>query len=152
MRWSSVNPQGPHATRARGRLHGTPHAAAAPATMLQRLAVLRRKGCHSVVVPRRRGRTRSAAGAAAARARARKTNELGCLTRPAATDLDPEDNEAASARLVQLRVGVAALAIHRQEQFLLKYCLSEPWTPSEGGQRNQMCPRSTGGRSNGKAN
>ena len=58
-RWSSVNPQGPHATRARCRLHGTPCAAAAPATMLQRLGVLRRKGCRSIVVPRRRGRRRA---------------------------------------------------------------------------------------------
>ena len=54
--WSNVNPQRLHATRARGHLHGTPRAAAAPAMMLQRLAVLRRKGCHSIVVPRRRGR------------------------------------------------------------------------------------------------
>ena len=53
---SSVNPQGPHATRSLGRLHGIPRAAAAAATMLQRLAVLRQKGCHSIVVPRRRGR------------------------------------------------------------------------------------------------
>ena len=38
-------------------------------------------------------------------------DELGCLARPAATYLDPEDNEAASACPFQLRVGVAAFAL-----------------------------------------
>ena len=51
---SSVNPQGPHAVRAQGCRLGIPRAAAAPATMLQRLAALRRKECHSSAAPRRR--------------------------------------------------------------------------------------------------
>ena len=40
---SSVSPQGPHAVQAQGCRLGIPRAAAAPATMLQRLAALRRK-------------------------------------------------------------------------------------------------------------
>ena len=93
--WSSVNPQGPHATRARGRLHGTTCAAAAQAMMLQRLAVLRRKRCHSIVVPRRRGGDAQGSWRRCCACARQQADELGCVTRPA-TDLDPEDNEAAS--------------------------------------------------------
>ena len=52
---SSVNPQRPHAVRAQGCRPGIPRAAAAPATMLQRLAALRRKECHSSCKERRAG-------------------------------------------------------------------------------------------------
>ena len=75
--WSSVNPQGPHATLALGRLHGTPRAAAAPAMMLQRLAVRRRKGCHSIVVPSRRGRRRAGQLAPLLRVRALASGRTG---------------------------------------------------------------------------
>ena len=52
---SSVSPQGPHAVQAQGCRLGIPRAAAAPATMLQRLAALRRNECHPSAAPRRRG-------------------------------------------------------------------------------------------------